>query len=67
MGARVGAPMPPPCSPHLYLNMINELALCNREKPLHALIKIDFSFTSKKKGKAKALKWSLRQDNEKPS
>lgn len=51
-GPQVG----PPCSTHLCLNMINGLALCNHEEPLYALIKIGFSFTSKNKGKSKALK-----------
>lgn len=63
---RQGAPHPAPCSTHLCLNVINELAFRNHEKSLYALIKIDFNFTSKKKVNPKPLKWSLRQDNEKP-
>lgn len=44
--------------------MINEVALCNRGKPLYTLIKMDFGFTSKKRKNLKPLKWSVRQDNE---
>lgn len=50
-GLQVGVAMSPPCSAHLYLNMIDELALCNHEKPLYALTKIDSTFICKKKGK----------------
>lgn len=55
-GPQVGAAMSPPCSTHLYLNMIDELASCNHEKPLYALTKIDSSFTCEKKGESEVLK-----------
>lgn len=55
-GPQVGAAVSPPCSAHLYLNMIDELALCNHENPFYALTKIDSSFICKKKGKSEVLK-----------
>lgn len=59
-----GLHAPPLVQAILCLNMINEVALCNRGKPLYTLIKMDFGFTSKKRKNLKPLKWSVRQDNE---